>query len=78
MTPFPHDIFTEPADVDPDTLANLGPLARLAGRWEASKGIDINPKAKSSKLAVHTSSHSYDPDADSALLHHGSARDTAQ
>ena len=28
---FPEDIFTEPADVDPDTLANLGPLRRLAG-----------------------------------------------
>lgn len=45
MNPFPHDIFTEPSDVDPDTLANLGPLARLAGRWEAHKGIDVNPKA---------------------------------
>ena len=45
MNPFPHDIFTEPGDVDPDTLANLGPLRRLAGRWEAHKGVDINPKA---------------------------------
>ena len=45
MNPFPHDIFTEPSGVDPDTLANLGPLRRLAGRWEAHKGIDINPKA---------------------------------
>jgi hypothetical protein len=45
MTPFPLDIFTEPEDVDPDTLANLGPLARLAGRWEGVKGVDINPKA---------------------------------
>jgi hypothetical protein len=45
MTPFPRDIFTEPSDVDPDTLANLGPLRRLAGRWEAHKGVDINPKA---------------------------------
>jgi hypothetical protein len=45
MNPFPHDIFTEPSDVDPDTLANLGPLTRLAGKWEAAKGIDINPKA---------------------------------
>lgn len=45
MTPFPLDIFTEPEDVDPNTLANLGPLARLAGSWQASKGIDLNPKA---------------------------------
>lgn len=41
----PDDIFTEPEDVDPDTLANLGPLARLAGIWEGRKGVDINPKA---------------------------------
>jgi len=45
MNPFPDDIFTEPAVVDPDTLANLGPLARLAGVWEGRKGIDLNPKA---------------------------------
>jgi hypothetical protein len=45
MNPFPEDIFTEPENVDPDTLANLGPLRRLAGVWQGSKGIDINPKA---------------------------------
>ena len=39
------DIFTEPDDVDPDTLANLGPLTRLAGTWESADGHDINPKA---------------------------------
>ena len=45
MGAFPEDIFTEPADVDPDTLANLGPLRRLAGVWEGRKGVDLNPKA---------------------------------
>ena len=45
MNPFPDDIFTEPEDVDPDTLANLGPLRPLAGIWEGRKGIDLNPKA---------------------------------
>jgi hypothetical protein len=45
MDPFPEDIFTEPDDIDPDTLANLGPLRRLAGIWESSKGVDLNPKA---------------------------------
>jgi len=45
MSAFPDDIFTEPADVDPDTLANLGPLRRLAGVWEGHKGVDLNPKA---------------------------------
>jgi hypothetical protein len=46
MNPFPDDIFTEPRDVDPDTLANLGPLTRLAGVWEGRKGVDLNPKAE--------------------------------
>jgi hypothetical protein len=45
MPAFPEDIFTEPSDVDPDTLANLGPLRRLAGCWRGPKGADINPKA---------------------------------
>ena len=46
MHDFPDDIFTEPEDVDPDTLANLGPLRRLAGVWEGVKGVDVNPKAE--------------------------------
>jgi hypothetical protein len=46
VNPFPDDIFTEPENVDPDTLANLGPLRRLAGTWQSSQGIDINPKAE--------------------------------
>ncbi|MEZ0243625.1 MAG: FABP family protein [Sphingomonas sp.] len=45
MPVFPEDIFTEPSDVDPDTLANLGPLTRLAGTWEGRMGVDLNPKA---------------------------------
>ena len=45
MSAFPEDIYTEQS-VDPDTLANLGPLRRLAGIWESQAGIDINPKAE--------------------------------
>jgi len=41
----PEDIFTEPEDVDPETLDNLGPLRRLAGIWEGTRGVDVNPKA---------------------------------
>ena len=40
----PDDIYTEPGS-SPDTLANLGPLRRLAGTWESDLGVDINPKA---------------------------------
>jgi hypothetical protein len=45
MPIFADDVFTEPQDVDPDTLANLGPLRRLAGTWQGQDGIDLNPKA---------------------------------
>lgn len=38
------DIFTEP-DVDPDTLANLGPLAPMAGIWEGTRGSDEHPES---------------------------------
>ena len=41
----PDDIFTEPEDVDLQTLRNLGPLRRLAGTWEGVRGVDVNPKA---------------------------------
>lgn len=41
----PDDIFTEPDPIDADTLANLGPLRRLAGVWEGHRGVDLNPKA---------------------------------
>lgn len=61
MNPFPHDIFTEPENVDPDTLANLGPLTRLAGRWEARKGVDINPKADAPERRVFIERTIFDP-----------------
>jgi hypothetical protein len=44
MRDIPDDIFTE-QEASPDTLANLGPLRRLAGVWESDQGVDINPKA---------------------------------
>ena len=46
MNPFPDDIFTEPSEVDPDALANLGPLRPFVGIWQGRKGIDLNPKAE--------------------------------
>lgn len=61
MNPFPDDIFTEPSDVDPNTLANLGPLRRLAGRWEGEEGIDINPKAEGPERRSFIERISFDP-----------------
>jgi hypothetical protein len=49
--PFP-DIFTEPEPIDPDTLANLGPLRALAGVWVGAKGSDRVPKADGPELAT--------------------------
>jgi hypothetical protein len=44
MNDFPDDIYTEPRDVDVDTLRNLGPLRPLAGVWEGTRGLDVKPK----------------------------------
>jgi len=38
MGEFPADIYTEPANLDFDTLRNLGPLRPMAGIWEGTKG----------------------------------------
>lgn len=42
MADIPADIYTEPK-VDPDTLANLGPLTNMAGIFEGHDGVDIHP-----------------------------------
>jgi hypothetical protein len=44
MSRYSEDIYTEPADVDVDTLKNLGPLRGMAGIWEGRRGLDVNPK----------------------------------
>lgn len=48
MTSYGPDIYTEPAG-SPDTLANLGPLAGMAGVWEGLKGADQHPVADGSE-----------------------------
>ncbi|HWT96930.1 MAG TPA: heme-binding beta-barrel domain-containing protein [Terriglobales bacterium] len=58
---FPKDVFTEPSDVDPNTLANLGPLTRLAGSWQASKGVDLNPKAGGPERRVFIERIDFEP-----------------
>ena len=61
MPIFPEDVFTEPTEVDPDTLANLGPLRRLAGGWQARKGVDLNPKADGPERRVFIETIQFDP-----------------
>jgi hypothetical protein len=53
MSDFPSDIYTEPSNVDVDTLANLGPLRRLAGVWEGTRGLDVKPKAEGPKKQAY-------------------------
>ena len=53
MEDYPADIFTENDDIDVDTLANLGPLRGLAGKWEGTKGLDINPYVDAPRRQVY-------------------------
>lgn len=74
MPKFPTDIFTEPANVAPDTLANLGPLRRLAGEWRSSNGLDINPKAEGPERRTfieHMLFEPIDPQANGPQLFYG-------
>jgi hypothetical protein len=71
---FPDDIFTEPANVDPDTLANLGPLRRLAGEWASPTGVDLNPKADGPErrdYIEHILMEPIDPQANGPQLFYG-------
>jgi len=45
MADYSTDIFSDPPNISTDTLANLGPLAPLAGVWEGMRGTDIAPEA---------------------------------
>jgi len=53
MSDFPSDIYTEPKDLDVDTLRNLGPLAAMAGIWEGTRGLDVKPKAEGPKKQAY-------------------------
>ncbi len=49
---FPADIYSEP-QADVNTLANLGPLTRMAGIWQGSRGLDVKPKAEGPKKQAY-------------------------
>jgi hypothetical protein len=71
---FPEDIFTEPANVDPDTLKNLGPLTAMAGIWSGTRGLDINPKADGPERQVFVDRielHPIDPQTNGPQLFYG-------
>jgi hypothetical protein len=74
MAEIPEDIFTE-QDADPNGLANLGPLARLAGIWESGDvGADVNPKAEGPEHRVYRERiemHPIDPQSNGPQLLYG-------
>jgi hypothetical protein len=53
MSDLPADLYTEPHPIDVDTLARLGPLARLAGVWQGTRGLDVKPKAEGPKKQAY-------------------------
>jgi len=74
MNEFPEDIYSEPEDIDVDTLANLGPLTGLAGIWEGARGVDINPKPEGPRqqgYVEHMELQPIDPQANGPQLFYG-------
>ena len=74
MPNIPEDVFTEPEGFSSDTLANLGPLRRLAGVWESDQGVDINPKADGPERRVfreHIRMEPIDPQTNCPQLLYG-------
>jgi hypothetical protein len=75
MATYPNDIYTEPPNVDPDTLKNLGPLTGMAGIWEGNRSMDIPPKppdAPEPQIFVeHIELQPIDPQANGPQLFYG-------
>ena len=74
MANYGDDIYTEPADVDVDTLANLGPLTALAGSFAGTRGLDVNPKPEGARRQAFIETIDLapiDPQANGPQLYYG-------
>lgn len=74
MDAYPKDIFTEPVDPDPDTMANLGPLRLLAGVFSGQTGHDEHPSADGSESDAYVERaelHPIDPQLNGPQLLYG-------
>jgi hypothetical protein len=74
MTAMPDDIYTEPSDVDVDTLKNLGPLTSMAGVWTGQRGLDVKPKAEGPKKQAYVERmelQPIDPQTNGPQLYYG-------
>ena len=60
MSDYPDDIYTEP-DFDPNTLANLGPLAAMAGVWKGVAGEDVHPTADGPETQAYIERYELQP-----------------
>jgi len=58
---FPEDIYTEPSNLDVDTLRNLGPLRGMAGIWQGTRGLDVKPKAEGPKKQAYVERYELQP-----------------
>ncbi len=54
-----EDIYTE-TPASPDTLANLGPLAPLAGTWYGADGVDTHPVAEGTESEPFVETQTYE------------------
>lgn len=69
-----RDIYTEPSNIDINTLANLGPLAPMAGVWQGTRGLDVKPKAEGAKKQVYVENidlQPIDPQTNGPQLYYG-------
>ena len=74
MSEFPTDIYTEPDELDGNTLDNLGSLRGLAGVWTGEKGVDVKQKAAGPKTQVyieHYAAHPIDPQTNGPQVLYG-------
>ncbi len=72
-TTFPKDIYSEP-QADVHTLNCLGPLTRMAGIWQGTRGMDVKPKAEGAKQQVfseHLELQPIDPQTNGPQLLYG-------
>ena len=74
MANFPEDIFTEPSNIDVDTLKNLGPLRPMAGVWQGRRGLDVKPKAEGPRKQAYVERmelQPIDPQTNGPQLYYG-------
>src|SRR5690606_38313203 len=55
------DPYVKPEVIDPDVIANLGPLAALVGIWEGEQGVDVAPARGGDVVSRYRERLSFEP-----------------